>query len=200
MRPNLRRLIVLSFALLAGIAGCGDDPGQAPEQDDVAYSFDLANYQPQGTPPVMQIANQTVAFPLGVGPLTQALSETASGELQRVYTRVGCQIDPEAWIGDQGAVPIRVPSVTPVRTIQVAVDHAASRFIFDSLDALAARTCVSIRSAGTWRSFHAPSRIVTTADSAHVEFTFDGAEADAAAIFLPTYTYLSTISYRIARD
>ena len=151
-------------------------------------------------PPLMHIANETLVFPLAVGPQEQAPTDVAPSELQRVYTRVGCWIEPEAWIGAQGAGPVHVPAVAPVRMIQLTVDHVASSTVVESLASLAAHTCVSIRSGGIWRAFHAPSQIVTTVDSAHTEFAFDGADGDAVAIFLPTYTYLSKITYRIARD
>lgn len=191
----IRKAIVLAV-LLAG-SGCGGG-GADPPGGDATFTFDLSRYHPGQTPPALRVANSTLAFPLGRGPATQVLSETAPGELVVAYTRVGCWVEPEEWIGAMGPAAVRVDAGGPVHLAEVVVDQVLDPLITATPQALAEGTCVTYRTPqGKWRAVIRPTRVTTTAGSVRTSFGVDAAGVDAAAIFLPSYTHVSRVSYRV---
>jgi hypothetical protein len=174
--------------------GCSGGDGAAP----TIFTFDLSQYDPGRAPPSLAIANQTLVFPLDVQqPPLRSLSVSAPGDLRAVYTRVGCWVDPEAWIGGSGAAPVTLPATPPARLDEVTVEHDIDPSVTASPAALAQGTCVSVRSAaGLWQPFVLASQVVVTADAVRLTFALRAAAADAVAIFLPTYTYIARVSYR----
>jgi hypothetical protein len=114
------------------------------------------------------------------------------------YTRVGCRVDPEGWIGPDGAVPVSVLPAAPGRLTRIVVEHAHDQLMTDTLPGRARSTCVSHRSpGGRWQPFTMPAAVTVDGRSARAEFILDGVPADAVAIFLPTYAYLSRITYEL---
>ncbi len=163
------------------------------------YMLDLMEF---GTTegPGLGIANETLAFPLALGPTQQSLSLTNPGDLVVAYTRVGCWIDPEEWIGTDGTVPIELPEAEPVTLTHVTIDQFAGVGVTATPEGLAEGTCLTLKSqGGTWTPFLQPQTItLLSEDSVRVEFVIDGVSADSAALFLPTYTSVLAISYRVA--
>jgi hypothetical protein len=186
--------ILLAMAILtAACSGANEEAGEA------VYTLDLAAYSPGQTPAALKIANETVVFPLGVGPREQALTGAAPGDLVALYTRVGCAVEPEEWIGTNGAVPAHIPATAPVHLVAVTVDELSDGGT--SPRGLADGTCVSVRwRDGTWHPSARPSQVTVEGVSVRAEFALDVESATAAAIFLPTYTYVSRVSYRMARE
>ena len=152
------------------------------------------------TPGGLQIANGTLAFPLALGPTEQSLSLTNPGDLVVAYTRVGCWVDPEAWIGTEGVVPIQLRQAQPVALTEVTIDQFVGVGVTSTPSELAEGTCLTLKSqGGQWMPFLQPQKItLLSTDSVRAEFVIDRISADSAALFLPTYTYVSTISYRVS--
>jgi hypothetical protein len=188
------------FALaIMGLGACSG--GAADESGDREYTLDLATYRPGQDPAALIIANETLAFPLGVGPMTQVLSASAPGDLKALYTRVGCWVDPNEWIGTGGVAPADLPVAAPVRLVGVTIDQLGGVGVTLSRDQLAAATCVTYRSpGGVWHPFVRSPTVTLAGDAIRTEFTVDAAEATAVAIFLPTYTYVSKVAYRLTGE
>jgi hypothetical protein len=161
-------------------------------------TLDLSAYQPGHVPSALSLANQTLAFPLVVGPPSvRAISEDVPGDLQVLYTRVGCWVDPDGWIGSMGTVPVELPATPTASVNSITIDHLYSPEIAASLAELADETCVSVRGPdGVWGPFLRPDNVaIVPASSARVHFSADGRVGNAVAIFVPTYTYVSQITY-----
>ncbi len=148
--------------------------------------------------PGLNIANETLAFPLALGQVEQALSPSNPGDLVVVYTRAGCSADAEGLAAD-ALLPRRVPA-EPVALTSVTIDQFVGVGVTASPQILAEKTCLTLRSLeGTWTALLQPETITPLSDDAvRAEFVIDGLVAESAAIFLPTYTYVSKISYRVA--
>jgi len=162
------------------------------------YLFDLTGF---GTTeaPGLQIANETLAFPLALGSTEQSLSLTNPGDLIVAYTRVGCSIDPEEWIGMDGVAPIPLPAAEPVALTHLTIDQFVGLSVTATAQSLAEGTCLTLKAqGGPWLPFLQPETITLLSDdSVRAEFVIDGTIAEGAALFLPTYTYVSSISYRV---
>jgi hypothetical protein len=192
MKITLMTLAILAFGACSG--------GGTEESGERDYTLDLSRYSPDQKPPALRISNETVVFPLAVGPTVQVLSGDAPGALVAHDTRVGCWVNPDEWIGQGGAVPARVPATPPVRLLEVTVDQLGGEGVTEAPRQLADRTCVSFRSQdGRWHAFAAPSIITVTGESVRTAFALDAEDANAVAIFLPTYTFVSRVSYRVAQ-
>ena len=164
-----------------------------PPDGGVTVSFDLRRYA-QGES--LFIANETLVFPLARSPSQRVLSESAPGDLVIAYTRVGCGVDPERWIGSMGAVPVSiVPTAASALTAVAIVFDQTTQAL--TTGEWAQTTCLSFRHEGTWQPFTRPSRVDTTATATTVTFAPAGAISDAAAIFLPAYASVSGISYEL---
>jgi hypothetical protein len=180
-----------------GSVGTGD--GVATGEGTV-YTLDLKDFGTTQTPGGLGIANETLAFPLALGPTEQSLSLANRGDLVVAYTRVGCWVDPEAWIGTDGVVPIQLHQAQPVALTEITIDQFVGVSVTSTPRQLAESTCLTLRSqAGQWMPLLQPQKItLLSADSVRAEFVIDRISAESAAIFLPTYTYVSRISYRVA--
>jgi hypothetical protein len=186
------RTTLVSLVIIAGCAGSGAEPG-----NDL-YTLDLAGYSPGQTPPALKIANETVVLPLGVGAREQTLSAQAPGELVALYTRIGCNVDPDEWLGAGGVTPAPLPATAPVHLVEVTVEQLAGTEVTASPDALASATCVSFRRPdGRWHASARSTKITMTGATIRTEFALDAPDATALAVFLPTYTYVSRVSYRV---
>src|SRR5262245_55484884 len=183
-----------------GTGGIGTGSGGVGTGEGTVYTLDLMEFGTTQTPGGLQIANRTLAFPLALGPTEQALSLANPGDLVVAYTRVGCWVDPEAWIGTDGAVPIQLPQTQPAALTEVTIDQFVAVGVASSPSQLAEGTCLTLRSqGGPWMPFLQPQKIsLSSADSVRAEFVIDRTSAESAAIFLPTYTSVSRISYRVA--
>lgn len=191
--------IALVAAAIITLAACSG--GSQGESGESLYTLDLATYWPGENPSALRVSNETLVFPLGVGPTAQTLSGAAPGSLMAVYTRVGCTVDPNEWIGPGGTVPVQLPTTAPVRLVEVTVDQVGDPGRPASLDQLADATCVTFRSADeVWRPLARSSNVTVTGQSVRTEFALDAGNATAAAIFLPTYTYVSKVSYRLVHE
>jgi hypothetical protein len=184
-----------------GVAGSGGiGVGGAGAGDGTVYTLDLRGFGTPQNPGGLGIANETLAFPLALGPAEQSLSPANPGDLVVHGTRVGCWIDPEAWIGTEGVVPIQLPQAQPVALTEVTIDQFVGIGVAATPGELAERTCLTLKSqAGPWMPFLTPRTItLLSADSVRAKFVIAQTSADSAALFLPTYTHVSTISYRVA--
>lgn len=183
-----------------GTGGIGTGSGGVGTGEGTVYTLDLKEFGTTQTPGGLQIANRTLAFPLALGPTEQSLSLTNPGDLIVAYTRVGCWVDPEAWIGTEGTVPIQLRQAQPVALTEVTIDQFVGVGVTSTPSELAAGTCLTLKSqGGQWMPFLQPQKItLLSTDTVRAEFVIDRISADSAALFLPTYTYVSTISYRVA--
>jgi hypothetical protein len=186
----------LLIAMMSAAIGCGG----VGTGEGTVYTLDLKEFGTTQTPGGLQISNRTLAFPLALGPTEQSLSLTNPGDLVVAYTRVGCSIDPEAWIGTEGVVPIQLRQVQPVALTEVTIDQFVGVGVTSTPSGLAQGTCLTLKSqGGQWMPFLQPQKItLLSTDSVRAAFVIDRISADSAALFLPTYTYVSTISYRVA--
>jgi hypothetical protein len=188
MKSSVFIALVIAFG-----AGCGSS------EEQFLYTLDLTNYSPRQTPPTLRISNSTLVLPLALGMKTQPLSEEAPGDLINAYTRVGCWIDdPALFLG----LAHSVRAVSPVHLTQITVDQTSEgeRSALPP-DQLAMQTCFTYRSRdGAWHGLLPPSKITASPHAATAEIALDVTDVDAAAIFLPTYTYVSKITYRADAD
>ncbi|MEP6652356.1 MAG: hypothetical protein ABJA82_03300 [Myxococcales bacterium] len=182
-----------------GGAGAGGSGGVGTGEG-MAYTLDLKEFGTTQTPGGLAIANETLVLPLALGPTEQSLSHANPGDLVVAYTRVGCGVDPEGWIGTEGVVPVQLPQVQPVALIEVAIDQFVGVGVTANPSQLAERTCLTLKSpGGPWMPFLQPQKItLLSAASVRTEFVIDRTSAESAAIFLPTYTFVSRISYQVA--
>jgi hypothetical protein len=191
----------LLIAMMSAAIGCG---GAGKDQSGggvgTVYTLDLKEFGTTQTPGGLQIANEALAFPLARGAAEQSLSLANPGDLVVAYTRVGCWVDPEAWIGTEAVVPIQLRQVPAVALTEVTVDQFVGVGVTSTPNQLAEGTCLTLKSeGGQWMPFLQPQKITPlSADSVRAEFVIDRMSADSAALFLPTYTYVSTIAYRVA--
>jgi hypothetical protein len=97
-------------------------------------------------------------------------------------------------------VPIQLRQAQPVALTQVTIDQFVAVGVTSNPRQLAEGTCLTLKSqGGQWMPFLQPQKItLLSTDSVRAEFVIDRTTADGAAIFLPTYTYVARISYRIA--
>jgi hypothetical protein len=183
-----------------GSGGIGTGVGGARTGEGTVYTLDLKGFGTTQTPGGLGIANETLAFPLALGPTEQSLSPANPGDLVVAGTRVGCWVDPEAWIGTDGVVPIQLPQAQPVALTEVTIDQFVGVGVAATPRELAERTCLTLKSqGGQWMPFLQPQKItLVSTDSVRAEFVVDRIVVGNAAIFLPTYTHVSTISYRVA--
>jgi len=192
-------LLIAMIAAAIGCGGAGKDEPDAGAGEGTVYTLDLQGFGTTQTPGGLGIANETLAFPLGLGPTEQALSVANPGDLVVAYTRVGCWVDPEAWIGTDGVVPIQLRQAQPVALAEVTIDQFVGVGVSSTASQLAEATCLTLKSqGGQWMPFLQPRKVTLSADSVRAEFVIDRTSTDSAAIFLPTYTYVSRISYRVA--
>lgn len=182
-----------------GGAGAGASGGVGTGEGMV-YTLDLKEFGTTQSPGGLAIANETLAFSLALGPTGQSLSRANPGDLVVAYTRVGCGVDPEGWIGADGVVPIQLHQAHPVAVTEVAIDQFVGVGVTENPSQLAESTCLTLKSpGGPWMPFLHPQTItLLSADSVRAEFVIDRTGAESAAIFLPTYTFVSRISYRVA--
>jgi len=173
--------------------------GSSEGDGGTLYTFDLAGFGTSETPG-LNIANETLAFPLALGPAVQSLSQANPGDLVVAYTRVGCWIDPVEWFGSDDSPPIELPQAEPVVLTHVTIDQRLEAGVTGTPSDLAEQTCLTLESPeGAWSPFLEPQTVTQlSADSVRAEFVIDGTLAEGAAIFLPTYTTVATISYRVA--
>jgi hypothetical protein len=185
---------------VVGSGGIGTGVGGVGTGEGTVYTLDLKGFATTQTPSGLEIANETLAFPLALGPTEQLLSRANPGDLVVAGTRVGCWVDPEEWIGTDGVVPIQLPEAHPVALTEVTIDQFVGVGVTATPRELAERTCLTLKSqGGQWMPFLQPQKItMLSADSVRAEFVVDRISAGSAAIFLPTYTNVSTISYRVA--
>lgn len=188
-----RALLIAMISVAIGCGGAGAGEG-------TLYTLDLADFGTTQTPGGLEIANETLAFPLALGPTEQSLSLANPGDLVVAYTRVGCWVDPEAWVGTDGVVPIQLRQAQPVALTEVTIDQFVGVGVTSTARQLAESTCLTLKSqGGHWMPFLQPQKItMLSADSVRAEFVIDRISAESAALFLPTYTYVSRISYRVA--
>lgn len=168
-------------------------PDATAPQDDVveAESFELV------FEPILPIANETIIFPpaLDQAP-SRTLSERETGDVLVAYTRVGCRVDPEAFIGQNRGLAVR--PTPPVHLASVTIEQSGDG-VSSSLAQLGEQTCLSVRPpGGTWQPFLEPAVVTIDDDIVLVRFETASALTDAVAIFLPTYTNISRITYRAA--
>ncbi len=191
-------MIVLELACSGAEARHSSDGAAMETGGEGTMTLDLSSYLSGHVPAALRVSNETLAFPLVLGaPSVRTLSQDAPGDLQVVYTRVGCWVDPEAWLGSTGTVPVTLPAIPPVSVTTITIDHLYSPDIAGSLAELADHTCVSVRAPdGVWGPFLRPDNVAITPDKfAQTHFSADGRTGDAVAIFLPIYTYVSQITY-----
>lgn len=183
-----------------GSGGIGTGNGGIGIGEGTVYTLDLKDFGTTQTPGGLGIANETLAFPLALGPAEQSLSLANPGDLVVAYTRVGCWVDPEAWIGTDGVVPIQLRQAQPVALTEVSIDQFVGVGVTSTPRQLAESTCLTLKSqGGQWMPFLQPQKItLLSTDSVRAEFVIDRIGAESAAIFLPTYTNVSRISYRVA--
>jgi hypothetical protein len=170
----------------------GGAPATSPD-GKVTVSLDLRHYERGES---LFIANDTLVFPLAPSPSQRVLSESAPGDLVIAYTRVGCNVDPERWIGSMGVVPVTVVPTAPstLMTVTIVFDPTTQAL---STGEWMQTTCLSFRHEGTWQPFTRPNQVDATATATTVKFAPAGAVSDAAAIFLPSYANVSGISYEL---
>jgi hypothetical protein len=141
--------------------------------------------------PSLTIANTTLVFPLTQTPARRSLSESEPGDLIIDYTRVGCWVDPEQYLG---AVDVTSAHEARLTLVTISQDVSASRPSTE----LAKETCLSVRRPdGTWQPLLQSTNVTITDSSLQLEFAVSITTADAAAIFLPTYTSVSNVTYTI---
>lgn len=173
-------------------AGAGGAGGSAGEPD--VYTLDLTGFGTQA-PVGLAVANETLVFPLAREAQTQALSESNRGDLVVEYTRVGC------WAGvDPTRYTFHVREVERVPVLRVTIDQFVGAGGTITPQQLADGTCLSLQAQdGTWAPFLRADRAELVSDYViRVEFAVDEVRTSGAAIFLPTYTTVSSISYRVA--
>lgn len=180
IHPAMRHFLI--WLLAANWVGCGaaEAPGDPPGD-------------PPAAPATIWISNATLVFPLSTDRAAQSMSAAHPADLAQIYTRVGCWIDdPGTWIargldGPRSIGPVRL---THIAIVQVATQH------YDP-DGLGRETCFTYRTAsdGRWHALIAPSRVKVAGDQVTTELDVDVEGVDAAAIFLPTYTNVATVSY-----
>ena len=192
-------LLIAMMSAAIGCSGAGKNQPDVGAGEGTVYTLDLKGFGTTQTPGGLGIANETLAFPLALGPTEQSLSPANPGDLVVAYTRVGCWVDPEAWIGTDGMVLVQLRQAQPVVLTQVTIDQFVGVGVTASPRELAERTCLTLKSqGGTWMPFLQPQKITLSTDSVRAEFIIDRTTADSAALFLPTYTNVSAISYRVA--
>lgn len=185
--------------------GCSRSNAETPDtdggtdgpssQDELTVSLDLSSYTAEGS---LVIANETVVFPLARSPAERALSRNDPGELVVAYTRVGCWVTPEEWIGPTGNAPVSVAAAPASFLTQLTIHFDVSPSGVPPADELARNTCLSVRPpGGPWQPFLQPSLVTPTTSSVRIDFAPSAQIADAAAVFLPTYVNVSRISYKV---
>jgi hypothetical protein len=187
----LRRKYGATIALAISL-GAGCNAGGGDGDEGTLYTLDVSSYEPDQTP--LRISNETLVLPLALGETTQSLSRDAPGDLILAYTRVGC------WIDDPGGhvrgwPPREVPAV---RLTQIGIVQEADPIT----GSLASGACFAYRTAedGAWHGllpiFPTSASTQTSTASASLDVT----GVDAAAIFLPLYSYVSKITYRASEE
>jgi hypothetical protein len=164
-------IVMMSVAIGCGSAGTGG----VGTGEGTVYTLDLQGFGTTQNPGGLAVANQTLAFPLALGPTEQFLSPADPGDLVVASTRVGCSVDPEAWIGTNGVVPIQVPRAQPVALTEVTIDQFVGIGVTATPRELAERSCLTFRSeGGQWMPFFRPEKItLPSTDSVRAEFVID---------------------------
>lgn len=183
----MRRFVNAVVACLV-LLGCGSEHGDPAAPPTEGVTFDLRHYDGDAA---LFASNRTLLFPLRKGDATFALSRSSPGDLEVLYTRVGC------WIDDPGRL---LGSLTPIESrhlasisIEIVRGSAGPR---EDLEKLARDTCFTYRTPdGAWHSLLAPTRVAVTESSAIAELSLDVPNADAVAIFLPTWVNIARVSY-----
>jgi hypothetical protein len=195
--------IFCPFIACVALWGCSTTTSNANADASVPlHTFDLGHYSPDRSDSTLAIANKTLAFPLGLGEPVQALSASMPGDLVEVYTRVGCSIqDPARVIGLGAYAEVHLPSVSSVHLTQISIEELRNASSDPTSRQLGEQTCFTYRSsANEWRALIPPSRLMVHGDRVIAEVDLDVRDAEAVAIFLPTFTHVSKITYRAARD
>jgi hypothetical protein len=153
------------------------------------YRIDFSA-QDGGTLPT---SNDTVVLSLG---LTDDPSDA-----MLVYTRIGCPDDADDVIGSGGSAEALLPPTLPVHLTYVAVEQVHIASGEPEPAELGEQTCFSYRTSnGKWQPTFRPIRATVSGDSVVVEAGLDLHDADALAIFLPTYTNLVSITYEAVTE
>lgn len=185
-------LLTPALSLILGACSGG---GEQPQGIDGVHTLDLTNYDPGQTPSSLFVANETLVLPLRPGAQSVALSRRDPGDLQIRYTRVGCWIaSPDGVLAQGGDLPAQ----RTVRLLAMAIEQELRPGNSSTLHSLGEETCFTYRTAdGHWQALIAPMNIVETAQRVRTEITLQGAQGDAIAIFLPTWTNVRQVSYTI---
>lgn len=189
----LRSIVTTLAAVSAGLGGaCSGDS----EKGAAVHSLDLTRYDPGETPPSLRIANETLILPLRPGAPSRTLSRAEPGDLQIIYTRVGCWIsEPQSTLT---RADISVPSQPPVDLLGVSIEQELGAMSSITLQELGQQTCLTYRTAaGSWKPLIAPTSIATRTNEVRTEFTPPTVEADAFAIFFPLYSNVKRITYTV---
>jgi hypothetical protein len=133
----------LLIAMMSVAVGCD---GGGRDQPGTVYTLDLTGFGTTQIPGGLGIANETLAFPLALGPTEQSLSIANPGDLVVAYTRVGCWVDPEAWFGTDGVVSIQLQQAQPVPLTEVAIDQFVGVGVTSTPRQLAESTCLTLKS------------------------------------------------------
>ncbi len=181
----------LAVAGGAGILSDGGSSGTAPEggagrEGGVTVSLDFA--------PSLSIANRTLLFPLNA--TLRPPSESEPGDLIVAYTRAICaSTTPETLVrnpfglGDSDSDPVLLTALSITQDLGSVGNPSP---------VLAKTTCLTLRTPeGHWQAFLLPANVSIADSSARFEFAVPAVPADAAAIFLPTYTAVSNPTYTI---
>jgi hypothetical protein len=174
------------------MGGGSGSTGNAPESDDTyVIEFD-------GRPGLF-IANATLAVALTRGPAVRQFVPAPPGDVTPAdvvlqYTRIGCTIDdPDYWIGGAALTP--TPS-TPLRRVTITQHEDLANV--STAQQLADATCLSVRPAeGGYSPLIQYSTLKPGDASVEVTFDVQATSVDAFALFLPTYTLVSRVTYTL---
>jgi hypothetical protein len=183
----------------AGEAATGGASGSAGNVSvsDGTYVIEFSEPDPPDEQPGLFIANSTLAIALTRGPAVRQFSGAPPGDAADVvlqYTRVGCRIDdPNSWIGE--AALTAAPSTQLMRV--TITEHADLAGISTALE-LVDQTCLSVRQAGgAYQPLIQYSTLQPGDGSMEATFDVHATSVDAFALFLPTYTSISRVSYTL---
>ncbi|NUP09691.1 MAG: hypothetical protein HOW73_26905 [Polyangiaceae bacterium] len=177
---------VVPVLVIVASAGCNDQ--EPTDTDPGLYTLRLDHYETTEPPGPLDIANETLMLPLGRGAVEQELTREAPGDLVVAYTRIGCDIDDLE--GHIGSASDEISAGPFVRLREISIEQVST--------GVADQTCFSYRSRdGSWHAQIAPTSVDDDGEIETSTLVLDADEVDAVAIFLPTYTEVTGITYRL---
>jgi hypothetical protein len=182
----------------AATGGVSGSAGSVPPNDGV-YVIEFSEPDQRDGKPGLLITNSTLAIALTRGPAVRQFSPAPPGDVTPAdvvvhYTRIGCSIDdPDSWIGGAALTP--APSTQLMRV--TVTEHEDLDGVTNALQ-LVDQTCLSVRQAeGGYQRLIQYDTLQPGDRSMEATFEVQAPSVDAFALFLPTRTRISRVSYTL---